>query len=57
MEFSLFRFVGSNAVHVMQHLAWSLQDLRLPCRLAMKESKGRMNPGVMNKLLAEKLKG
>jgi len=27
------------------------------CRLAMKESKGRMNPGVMNKMLAEKLKG
>lgn len=27
------------------------------CRLAMKESKGRMNPGVMNKLLAQKLKG
>ena len=26
-------------------------------RLAMKESKGRMNPAVMNKLLAEKLKG
>ena len=29
----------------------------LLCRLAMKESKGRMNPAVMNKLLAEKLKG
>lgn len=51
--------VETNIYVFLQHKCVNTIDevVKNVCRLAMKESKGRMNPSIMNRLLSEKLKG